>query len=63
MLMLHFQATGAIFFFCCVLAWYLLVANLLEVLEFGYSLPVGDLSGRLARHGKQAEFRDRSQSV
>lgn len=38
------KAVGAIFFIGCLLAWYLLVANLLEVLEFGISLPVGDLS-------------------
>lgn len=38
------KAVGAIFFTGCLLAWYLLIANLLEVLEFGLSLPVGDLS-------------------
>ncbi|KAK4501461.1 hypothetical protein PRZ48_007270 [Zasmidium cellare] len=54
---------GATFFFCCVLAWYLLIANLLEVLEFGISLPVGDLSERLRGIGRRPEYRDRSKSV
>ncbi|SMR59539.1 unnamed protein product [Zymoseptoria tritici ST99CH_3D1] len=59
------RTTGVILFTCCVLAWYLLVANLLEVLEFGWELPVGDLSGRFGggkREGKR-EWRDRSRSV
>lgn len=38
------KAVGGIFMAGCLLAWYLLVANLLEVLEFGISLPIGDLS-------------------
>ncbi|KAF2170804.1 hypothetical protein M409DRAFT_63862 [Zasmidium cellare ATCC 36951] len=54
---------GGTFFSCCVMAWYLLIANLLEVLEFGVSLPVGDLSRRLKGIGRKPEYRDRSKSV
>ena len=54
---------GGTFFSCCVMAWYLLIANLLEVLEFGVSLPVGDLSGRLRWIGRRPEYRNRSKSV
>jgi succinate-acetate transporter protein len=57
------KASGGMLFICCVLAWYLLVANLLEVLEFGWSLPVGDLSGKMGRQMGKGEYRDRSRSV
>lgn len=57
------EVVGAMFFVCCVLSWYLLVANLLEVLEFGFSLPIGNLSDKLGRVGTRKIYRDRSRSV
>lgn len=60
---MYYKVVGAMVFFCCLCAWYLLIANLLEVFEFGVSLPVGDLSSRLKRLGKVPAYRDRSRSV
>lgn len=59
------KVVGAMFFVCCICGWYLLVANLLEVLEFGFSLPIGNLSDKLGRvgKGKMPIYRDRSKSV
>ncbi|KAH9845286.1 transcriptional activator of ethanol catabolism AlcS [Teratosphaeria destructans] len=58
------KAVGAILLVCCVAGWYLLVAALLEVLEFGYALPVGDLSEKLGKKwGKPPSYKDRSKSV
>uniref|UniRef100_A0A8H7MYC3 GPR1/FUN34/YaaH-class plasma membrane protein n=1 Tax=Bionectria ochroleuca TaxID=29856 RepID=A0A8H7MYC3_BIOOC len=41
------KASGAFIFIYCVLGWYLLFAQLLQSLDFPFSLPVGDLSTKI----------------
>jgi succinate-acetate transporter protein len=40
-----FTAAGAFLFVTCMAGWYLLLAILLDTVDFPLSLPVGDLSG------------------
>lgn len=38
------KAGGAFAFVTCIFGWYILIAIILEIVDFPLSLPVGDLS-------------------
>jgi len=43
-LLIIFQAAGAVMLVSCIAIWWIFFATMLEVLDFPFQIPVGDLS-------------------